>query len=160
SLHPGAYMDAIARVSALYIGSWYDSYTRATFENYLSHSARGRARLIVGPWLHGTATVEQPHAGGISFPPDAAFSDYKALLLRWFDHELKGKTDNGEFDDPIRLYIIGGGNGERDTDGRLAHGGHWRRVRAWPLEQTEYRKRYLHDDGSLSPIAPRNGTSA
>ncbi|MFT3723364.1 MAG: CocE/NonD family hydrolase [Hyphomonadaceae bacterium] len=155
SLHPGAYTDAISRTSALYIGSWYDSYTRATFENYLSHSTKGRARLIVGPWLHGTATVEQSHAGDISFPDDAALNTYKDLLLRWFDLELKGKPDNGAFDASIRLYVIGGGQGSRDPNGRLAHGGRWRDAQTWPVEGVENRAYYLHDDARLCTTAPQ-----
>lgn len=160
ALKPGAYMDAISRASALYIGSWYDSYTRATFENYLSHSAKGRARLIVGPWLHGTATVEQNHAGGISFTSDAAFNTYKDLLLRWFDRELKGKADGGEFDVPIRLYVMGGGGGALDHNGRLEHGGRWRHAQTWPIEGLEKRIYYLLQDARLGLAAPQQDIGA
>jgi len=157
SSKPADYWDKIGRVSALYIGSWYDSYTRGSFENLLGHGAK--ARLIMGAWLHGTTTVEQPTSGGVVFPPEAPFANYKAVLLRWFDRELKGKTDTPEFE-PLRLFIMGGGSGDLDQEGRLRHGGKWRSEQSWPLERTQYRKLYLQQTGTLAPKASENPKAA
>lgn len=154
SLNPARYRAVWPEISALYIGSWYDSYTRATLENFTAHRqcGGGLAQVIMGPWLHGTATVEQPHAGGISFPAEAAFADYKAFLLTWFDRELKGVKREPEA--PIRLFVMGGGSGCRDADGRLEHGGRWRDEAEWPLARTRFTRLYLHGDGGLSHAPP------
>ena len=149
ALNPAAYAQAFAEVSALYIGSWYDSYGRALFELYNAHRAvaRRRVRLVVGPWVHSTSSVEQPIAGGIRFTPDATI-DYKALLLRWFDVELKGRDYT---DEPlIRLYVMGGGEGTLDANRRLQHGGHWRNESKWPLARTAYEPYYLLANGQLA----------
>lgn len=160
SLNPARHRPEWRDPSALYIGSWYDSYTRATLENFTAHSAsgRGRAFLLMGPWLHGTVTVEQPHAGGVSFPAEAAFTDYKAFLLSWFDRELKAAPQND--DAPIRLFVMGGGSGRRDADGRLDHGGRWRDEAEWPLARTRFTPFYLHSDGTLSTALPAPDSAA
>ena len=155
SLNPVAYAQAYADVSALYIGSWYDSYGRALFELYHAHRAiaRRRVRLLVGPWVHSTASVEQPVAGNVRFTPEAAI-DYKATMLDWFDAELKGRTVRD--DAAIRLYVMGGGKGALDADLRLLHGGSWRTEESWPLARTIYRRYYLHGDASLSEVPGTN----
>ena len=149
ALNPVAHVQAYADISALYIGSWYDSYGRALFELYNAHRAvaRRRVRLVVGPWVHSTSSVEQPVAGNIRFTPDAVI-DYKATVLRWFDAELKGHEDDSQ--SPIRLYVMGGGRGEPDADGRLLHGGQWHTEEVWPLTRTTYRPYYLRANASLS----------
>jgi len=152
---PTRHTRALADISAFYIGSWYDSYARGTVELYQAHRAVGAARvhLMMGPWLHGTLTVEQQTAGGITLGPSAAIADYKTLLLNWFDCELKGHpVEPGE--SPIRLFVMGGGSGAFDEAGRLQHGGSWRDEQEWPLARTQLRNLYLHPDGSLRNVAP------
>lgn len=139
-------------VSALYIGSWYDSYAGCTPRLFKAHP--GKARLLMGPWLHGTQTVAQASAGGIAFGAAAALSDYKALLCAWFDHELKGHGPGVQQDAPVRLYVMGGGSGARDADGRLQHGGRWRDEDEWPLARTDWRRLHLHADGRLDAAQP------
>ena len=154
SYHPSLHRALMPDMSALIIGSWYDSYTRATFETYESQrrSGAGKTRLVVGPWLHGTATVEAASAGGVVFQRAAAIADYKAFLLDWFNQELKGKpAADGA---PIQLYVMGGGSGTLNVDGQLAHGGVWRDEREWPLARTAFQRFYLGADGGLGRTAP------
>ncbi len=152
SLAPARHASALAGVSALYISSWYDSYARGETELYLAHRDAGGegARLMMGPWLHGTATVEERTAGGVDLGPDAAIADYKALLLAWFDRELKGLGPGVQADAPVRIFVMGGGAGTLDVAGRLEHGGRWRDEGAWPLTRTEQKVLHLHRDGSLA----------
>ena len=108
----------------------------------------------MGPWTHGTQTLEQSFAGDVEFGEDSALDDFRDLHLRYFDWALKG-VDNGEANaPPVRIFAMGGGGGYRTSSGRLFHGGHWRDEAEWPLARTNYTKYYLHGDGTLSPQEP------
>ncbi|HEY1710009.1 MAG TPA: CocE/NonD family hydrolase [Rhizomicrobium sp.] len=158
SYHPARQWPRYPALSALHIGSWYDSYTRATFEHFAGHREHGvgKTKLLIGPWMHGTATVEQSFSGNVEFGREAAIADYKKLLLEWFDHELKGKGHDTRA--PVRLFVMGGGSGKRDAAGRLVHGGVWRDEQEWPLARTDFRRFHLSADGSLARDVPTAGT--
>jgi len=155
----GEYYEQHADVPTVYFGSWYDSYARATCENFvaLSRFKRSPQRLIMGPWLHGVQ-ADQEWAGGIYFGPDAIDS-YNCLRLRWFDQWLK-QLDTGVLDDPpVRIFVMGGGSGHRlyDVIGgteRLDHGGRWRHEHEWPLARARNTPFYLHCGGELSRRHP------
>ena len=49
---------------------------------------------------------------------------------------------------------MGGGDGQRNAEGRLNHGGRWRSEHEWPLARTRYTPYYLHNEGSLTPEPP------
>ena len=140
----------------LIIGGWYDSYTRSTCKNYegLAVRKQGPVRMLMGPWTHGTQTLEQSFAGDVEFGEDAALDDFRDLHLRYFDWALKG-VDTGEANaPPVRIFAMGGGGGYRTSSGRLFHGGHWRDESEWPLARTNYTNYYLHGDATLSPEKP------
>lgn len=73
---------------------------------------------------------------------------------RWFDRWLKGDDNGVEAEPPVRIFVMGGGDGRRNAEGRLDHGGGWRQEHEWPLARTQYTPYYLHHDGSLSPRLP------
>jgi putative CocE/NonD family hydrolase len=155
SLSPESHWDSFPDIPILWVGGWYDSYTRATFENFLGMSKAKKAPqyVLVGPWTHGSETVQQPFAGDVEFTRDAALESFRDLHLRWFDHWLKG-ADNGIDRDPrVRVYVMGGGEGRKTSGGRLMHGGEWRDLEAWPPAAVRLRY-YLHADGTLSPSKP------
>ena len=156
SLAPALYHDRWPDVPTLIVGGWYDSYTRSTFRNYEGLRALGRdqVKVLVGPWTHGSATLEQPYAGDVQFTEDAALDSFRDLHLQWFDAALKGKATGVEEMPPARIYVMGGGGGHRAGSGRLFHGGHWRDEQEWPLARTRFTPFYLHGDGSLSPEKP------
>jgi putative CocE/NonD family hydrolase len=54
---------------------------------------------------------------------------------------------------------MGTGDGHRDANGRLYHGGYWREADAWPLPGTKITPYYFHADGSLGTDKPK-GRSA
>lgn len=140
-------------------GGWYDSYTRSTTEMYkdLSGNKKGPVRLMMGPWTHGTRTKGLSFAGDVDFGEDAMI-DWLWYKLRFFDNYLKG-LDNG-FDDepPVNIFVMGGGTGRKDREGRLDHGGRWRFENEWPLKRTEYTEYYLHKDMTLSTSPPSEET--
>src|SRR5581483_1107615 len=138
------------------LSGWYDSYSRAVTENYVALCAqkRGPVRLIVGPWVHGVATMAQSYSGDVDFGPEAPLDDYNGFRLRWFDRWLKGLDSGVEQQAPVRIFVMGGGSGRRNAEGRLDHGGHWRDEQEWPLARAAATPYYLHADGSLSPDPP------
>lgn len=162
--HPGLnfakYWDEHADVPMLLCGAWYDSYTRATLENFagLGERKRGPVRLLMGPWTHGMVDVS--YAGDVELGPTAPVAgnlgeEFLHLHLRWFDHWLKGIA-NGVGEEPAaRLFVMGDGDGEtrRTHDGRLWRGGHWIDADALPLPGTTQTDYYLLPDGGLGTIA-------
>jgi hypothetical protein len=46
--------DRVPDMQILLVGGWYDSYTRATFQNFVGLGAGGRrpVRALMGPWTH------------------------------------------------------------------------------------------------------------
>ena len=156
SYAPALFWDDFPNVPTLIIGGWYDSYTRSTCNNYIGLSVRqkGPVRMLMGPWTHGSNTLELSYAGDVEFGADAALDSFRDLHLRYFDSALKGR-DTGEADaPPVRIFIMGGGGGYRTSGGRLFHGGRWRDEETWPLTRTQYTKYYLHGDGTLALQGP------
>ena len=145
-----------ADIPMLHVTGWYDSYTSGTIKNYvaLSRMKKSPIRLLVGPWLHGRNTSSV--AGDVDFGPDASLKDFPTgFHLRWFDHFLKGRPSLTAADDaPVRLFVMGTGDGHKDTNGRLFHGGSWKIAAAWPVPGAQPTPFYLHGDGSLNPAIP------
>ncbi|HZC26821.1 MAG TPA: CocE/NonD family hydrolase, partial [Actinopolymorphaceae bacterium] len=153
--------DAHADVPLLLCGAWYDSYTRATIENYVGLSRRktGPVHLVMGPWTHGSQSVDMTFAGDVEFGPQASVAgnlaeDFRHLHLRWFDRWLK-EIDNGvDRADPVRLFVMGAGDGSVSREGRLYRGGGWRTEKEFPLPAVAETSYFLHGDGVLRTTAP------
>ena len=154
-----AHVNRHADVPVFLVGGWYDSWSRATVTQFteLSRRKRGPIRLLMGPWTHGGHSLT--YAGDAELGRAASVDgnladDFNDWLLRRFDHTLKG-VDNGIGDElPIRLFVMGGGSGRKNPEGRLDHGGRWRDEMAWPLPRTLYTPYFLHPGNRLSPRAP------
>jgi putative CocE/NonD family hydrolase len=148
-----------ADIPMLHVTGWYDSYTSGTIKNYsaLSKMKKSPIRLLVGPWIHARNTTSV--AGDVEFGPDAAIKDFPTdFHLRWFDHFLKGRPSLTASDDaPVRLFVMGTGDGHKDANGRLYHGGSWKTTTAWPMPGAQPTSFYLHGDGSLSQQMPPAG---
>jgi putative CocE/NonD family hydrolase len=142
-------------IPMMHVSGWYDIYTRGSFENFIELRKLKKApqRLTVGPWTHGGNM--RTYAGDVSFGPAGAIADFStAWHLRWFDHFLKGEKNGVEKEAPIRLFVMGTGDGHKDADGRLFHGGYWRDAQEWPLSGTKFVNYYFHADGSLGTAKP------
>lgn len=140
---------------------WYDSYTRAAFENFagLGKAKRGPVRLIVGPWTHGVRQLGQTFAGDVELGADAAL-DHNEERLAFFDWALKGVPNAWRDAPPLRLFVMGGGSGGKTGSGRLDHGGRWRDEREWPLPRCRVTDFYLHAGSRLAPERPGAGPAA
>ncbi len=152
--YPERYKD----IPVYLVGGWYDSWASNTTANYrtLSKTIRGPVYLIMGPWIHGRQNASAH--GQVSFGRDAAISDHLGWRLQWYDHWLKG-IDNrvgkeAPFATPVRIFVMGTGDGHKTADGKLNHGGYWRDEHEWPLARTRYTEYYLHPEGRLSPQKP------
>jgi putative CocE/NonD family hydrolase len=156
---PRAHYDSHADVPTLYVGGWYDTYTRGTLENFVELRRRQRqpVHLLMGPWHHGGVGLRE--AGDCLFAPAAAL-DFEAVRRRWFDHWLKG-LDRGLLDEPPVRYFVMGGSAPRDLPQAGAapiwRAGEWRCAAAWPPPESHPGRFYLHGDGTLSPVPPEAG---
>jgi putative CocE/NonD family hydrolase len=153
------YFDRHADVPGVYSGGWYDPFAIATTNYFATMAKQNRSpqRLIVGPWNHlamrgrGSSVV-----GDVDFGPDADWGDaiYNRKRLRWFDRWLKDVPNGVEDDPPVRIFVMGGGDGRKNREGRMNHGGRWRDEREWPLARTRYTTYFLRSGGGLSPEGP------
>jgi uncharacterized protein len=83
----------------------------------------------------------------------------RALRLRFFDAWLKGERNGVAADPPVRLFVMGGGSGRRNAQGRMDHGGRWRAETDWPIPDARLTPFYLHRDGRLSVEPPASGAA-
>jgi len=155
---PRPWYDQHADVPTLYIGGWYDTYTRSTVENFRELSRRQRApvHLMMGPWHHGGVGV--PAAGDLSFRPDGGLTHHESTRLQWFDRFLKDLPGAEVPTHPVRYFIMGGGEGLQETSGAIEHGGQWRECDSWPPPGTTLTPFYFHADGTLAPEPPTDAT--
>ncbi|HMN27966.1 MAG TPA: CocE/NonD family hydrolase [Caldilineaceae bacterium] len=155
------YYEEHADVPTLYLGGWYDSYARATCENFVALRRRKRSRqmLWMGPWTHGG--WEASYAGDLDFGIHSVIN-YNDLRLAWFDHYLKGLASEAAAWAPVKLFVMGDGAGagspagaaQRNGDGRLHQGGAWRDEADWPLPAAQLTPFYLQIGGGLETTAP------
>jgi putative CocE/NonD family hydrolase len=162
-IYAAGFYEQFSDAPMTFMSAWYDPYPRSATDNYiaLSKLKRGPVRLILGPWTHGDRTLT--YAGDVDFGPAASLDgnlapDFLALRLRWFDCWLKG-VKNGVAEEPaVRIFVMGGGSGRRNAQGRMEHGGRWRAERDWPLPDLKLTEYYLHADGRLAPEKPMPGS--
>lgn len=154
----GSYADA----PMVHLSGWYDPYARTAMENYtgLVAAKRGPVRLVLGPWTHGDRSLS--FAGDVEFGPAALLDgtladDFFALRRRWFDCWVKGVPNGVAREPAVRVFVMGGGSGRRNAEGRLEHGGFWRSAETWPLPQTRFTPFYLHAGRSLLIAKPGEG---
>jgi len=149
--HVAEYKD----VPVYLVGGWYDSWAAQTANlNHveLSKAKKSVQRLIMGPWTHGGQ--RRSFAGEAEFGPDAAI-DMAAFQLRWFDRWLKGVDNGVDREPPVRIFVMGGGDGRRTPEGRIFVGGRWREERQWPLARARPTPYYLRSGGGLGTDPPR-----
>ena len=161
-IYAQGFYDQFSDAAMVHMSSWYDPYPRTATDNYIGLSKRkkGPVRLILGPWTHGDRS--RSWAGEVDLGPEATLdgnlaSDYWQLRLRWFDHWLKGAQNGVEHEPTVRLFVMGGGSGRRNDQGRMEHGGHWRAEADWPLPGAKLTPYYLHHRGKLSTEIPEAG---
>ncbi len=131
---------------AIFLGGWYDIFEQGTLDSFVTiHNhggplARGKCRLVMGPFGHGPFLALKYPKNSQQFPK-AGDAD------RFFDHYLKGIANGVEQDRPVHYYVMG------DPTDPHAPGNVWRAADNWPppSRATPY---YFHQDGRLNPDHP------
>ena len=138
---------------AVHIGGWYDIFTQGTLDSFVGYQtkaaakARGRSKLIIGPWTHG---VFQNKAGELTFPNGSQPPGNVQDPWRWFDAEMRG-VDNGMDKAPAVTYYVMG-----DTTDPKAPGNVWRTADTWPPVPSKPTRYFFTLDHGLTTAAPAN----
>ncbi len=131
----------------MFVGGWYDIFQQGTINSFTSihnhggPAARGKCRLVLGPWAHGTfSELKYPknsNLGGLEASDD----------LRFFDFLLKSEANGSAEDAAVHYYVMG------DPTDSEAPGNFWRTADNWPprARQVPY---YFHADATLSTEKP------
>jgi len=133
------------------LGGWYDIFSVGTVGNFSflhnhgAPGARGRQKLLVGPFGHGRLEGDLAYPGGLDL-----FSVFGAEELRWFDHWLKGKENGLAEEPPVKFYMMASAR-----NGAVSANNGWRTLQNWPPAAADTRY-YLHADRGLKP-SPPNG---
>ena len=130
------------------IGGWHDIFAQGTLENFMflqekgAEGARGRQKLTMGAFGHGTLEGDLEYPGGGNLA--AGFDEQ----LRWWDYWLKG-IDNGIMDEPrVRYYMMASARKGHASDKNRDILGD-----AWPPASVQTRY-YLHGDNTISTAPP------
>jgi putative CocE/NonD family hydrolase len=148
------YYEQTADVAMLHVGGWYDIFLRGTIQNYveLSRIKESPVEMLIGPWTHSGNTVT--FAGDVDFGEAAAISDFHTgFQVRWFDRHLRNNAAVPARK-PVRLFVMGTGDGSRNADGRLFHGGYWTEADTWPLPGATDTAFYFGGAGELTTEIP------
>jgi predicted acyl esterase len=147
-------LDRYADVPTVFSTGWYDCFVAEVTWQFAEMARRSRSpqRLIVGPWNHGGMRGGASSFGEVEYGRDAAWGAaiYNAERLRWFERWLRDVDTGVEHDDPVRVFVMGGGSGARTRDGKLDHGGAWRRAQTWPPRESVRTPYYLAPGGRLA----------
>ena len=153
------YFDAFPDMPMLWMVGWFDWYPRTIIDGFqkMVKMNRKHQHLLVGPWTHGNC---KPTCGDVHFGPEGGLhfhQDFLQLYLEWFNRWLKedATVDVGS---AVRMFLMGGGDGSRDRDGLLQHGGKWFSVDGWPPEGSRETPYYIHKDGPCQPRRPPRKT--
>ena len=137
------------RVNApgMFVGGWYDIFLQGTINSFTSiHNhggpgARGKCRLVLGPWAHGTFTE-------LKYPKNSNLRGLEAADdLRFFDYLLKSEENGSAEDAAVHYYVMG------DPTDYEAPGSTWRAAANWPPPAREI-PYYFHADASMSTGKP------
>lgn len=128
---------------AVFLGGWYDIFLQGTINSFVTihnhggDGARGRCRLVIGPFGHGNMTE-------LKYPPSASRLPKCGDNLAWFDFMLKGKANGVRDEKPVHYYVMG------DPTDKSAPGCFWRDAENWPPPATATAYCFQRD-GKLIP---------
>ncbi len=159
SLDHAQHFDRMADIPAVYSSGWYDPFAAETSEQFAHMTAKNTTpqRLILGPWNHVSMRGKgASYVGEVDFGESANWGDevLNVERFRWFDRWLKGIDTGVEDDDPVRIFVMGGGDGSINEAGRIQHGGRWRVEQEWPLVRAVDTAYYLSHAGGLGTSVP------
>jgi putative CocE/NonD family hydrolase len=148
------YYDERADVPTLFVGGWYDTYTRSTCENFVGLHGRQEnpVHMLIGPWTHSAVGV--PEAGDLTFAPDGGVRYEADVRLPWFDQWLKGMDQGLDAAPPVRYFLMGRNPSLPESGSKIPFGQGWRDAHSWPPAGTSLRPFFFHADGALCASEP------
>lgn len=158
-IYAAGHYDSLPDIPVLFMSSWYDAYVSSTLANYSAFKRHTSSpqHLIMGPWLHGDRNIR--HSGDVSFGAQAAFDgqvaeNWLSCRLDWFERSLKDTPTPALETPSVKVFMMGGGEGTRDENNRMRHGGRWLHSAQWPLPGSQELSLYLHPSRTLSRDRP------
>jgi len=152
------WIDAYPDIPLFLMTSWYGHHPWANCLKYGELRRRLTKPIVlqIGTWEHKGLVdmIASTSSGEVDFGLEAAFTELNSLRLKWFDHWMKGCQTDILDDPPIRYFVMGGGTGRKNSEGRLRHGGAWRASAVWPPARTQILPYYLSPAGLLSTDRP------
>ncbi|HCR17838.1 MAG TPA: hypothetical protein DIU35_10175 [Candidatus Latescibacteria bacterium] len=126
-------------VPVLHITGWHDRLV-LTVDHFSGMRSNGRSaetrnaqRLVVGPWSHGSNGPRQ--VGEMDFGASAQLEFYD-LMIKWFDHWLKGKQNGMMWSAPVQYFVMGENR--------------WRTAKAWPVPDEKKKSYFLSSRGAAN----------
>jgi len=140
-------------VSAIHVGGWYDHFLQGTIDGYIGYddygapTARGKQRLIMGPWTH-VNLFDSTKQGELTYPKNSIGFD---LAFNWehevFDYALLGKSTNWD-SARVAYYLMG------DVDTPSNEWNYWRYAYDWPLDYVNDKWYFTSEYGLLNSSLP------
>lgn len=146
-----AHIEKYPDIPILMVTSWYGHHVWSTFKK-LDAFAHHKTlkRVLVGTWIHASPYGDSAFSGQAMFGPSATV-DMRQIRLRWFDATLRSSNiEELQASPRFTYFVMGGGTGRRDPDGRLEHGGHWSHSETWPPEGGSDLLLHVHPSGRLT----------
>ena len=131
-------------VPAMFVGGWYDIFSQGTINSFVTiqnggdKGAKGRCKLVMGPWAHGMFT-------DLVYPKSQ--SPPAVDIWRWFDIWLKNGGKGADKIPAVHYYVMG------DPTDPKAPGNEWRTANAWPIP-AKPTPLHFRADGSLTRVNP------
>lgn len=134
------------KVPVLAFEGWYDAFLNGGLENFEgmrksggSKLARTDQRIVIGPWEHlGWGRPTSPVSPRLKAIGPVANSPVNNLMLKWFDHFLKGEDNNVRTGPRVDYFEMGQNE--------------WHSSDSWPLRGTEYQRWYLRSGGHAASL--------
>lgn len=149
---PILFLDRYPDIPLFYLAGWFDHHVQMQTHTYATLRKKNSSdlRLWIGPWLHGESALKNTSAGDVEFGPEAAI-DYDALRLEWYKAVIAGEPSPLLSSPPVRIFVMGSGDGSRTKNGLILHGGFWMESDEWPPAEAEETRLFLRSGGLLSP---------
>ncbi|MHC4543910.1 MAG: CocE/NonD family hydrolase [Planctomycetota bacterium] len=132
-------------VPILFLGGWYDIFNAGSINSFLTiqkkgdKGARGKCRLVMGPYGHGRS--EDLIFPNTEYPKPVS-------MLNWFDIWMK-KNGKGIDDIPVVQYFVMGDPADSKNNANV-----WKTAEDWPVP-AKIKPFYFNANGKLRPRPPK-----
>lgn len=123
-------MSSQVQTPAIHVGGWYDIFSQGTLDAYSSwqndggEGARGKQKLVMGPWTHWRHRPES--LGEFPIPKESLTFVESKHVKGWFDAHLKGDLDALDNMPNVSYYVMG------PLDQTQSKGNCWKTANSWP----------------------------